>query len=103
VVPADSLTVTVYPPLDAVLAIVKVAVIVVAFTNAVLLTVTPLPLTCTAASDVKFVPVKVTGKLLPCVPLFGLMLLSVGVVIVAAFTVNDSPPVVPAASPTVTV
>ena len=59
-------------------AIVNVAVICVLLTTVVLLTVTPVPLTFALAPATKFVPISVTGTLVPAVPLDGLTELSVG-------------------------
>ena len=56
----------------------NVAVICVALTTVVLLTVIPAPLTAMVVPDTKFVPVSVTGMLCPCTPLFGLIEVSVG-------------------------
>ena len=57
---------------------VNVAVICVALTTVVLLTVIPVPLRPMVAPAMKFVPVRVTGTLCPWTPLFGLIELSVG-------------------------
>ena len=57
---------------------VNVAVICVALSTVVLLTVIPVPLTPMVAPVAKFVPVSVTGPLRPCTPLFGLIEVSVG-------------------------
>jgi hypothetical protein len=81
-------TVTVSPPVDALAATWNVAVICVALTTTALLTVTPLPLTFTVEPAPKFVPVSVTGTLVPCTPLLGLTEVSVGA---PAFTVNVTP------------
>jgi hypothetical protein len=93
-------TVTVSPPVLAFAAIVNVAVICVALTTTTLLTVTPLPLRFTVEPAPKFVPVNVTGTLVPCTPLFGPTEVSVGA---AAFTVNVTPPLFCPPDVTVTV
>ena len=73
---------------------VNVAVICVALTTVVPLTVIPAPLTATVAPATKFVPVSVTGSLCPCTPLFGLIEVSVGGS--SRFTVNVCALLVPA-------
>ena len=55
----------------------NVAVICVP-TTVVLFTVIPAPLTSMVAPVTRFVPVKVTGTLCPCTPLFGLIEVNVG-------------------------
>ena len=52
---------------------VNVAVICVALSTVVLLTVIPAPLTPMVAPAMKFVPVSVTATPCPCTPLFGLI------------------------------
>ena len=81
---------------------VNVAVICVALTTVVLLTVIPAPLRAMVAPATKFVPVSVTGTLCPCTPLFGLIEVSVGGVGGARFTVNGCAPLVPPEVVTVT-
>ena len=78
---------------------VNVAVICVAFTTVVLLTVIPAPLTPIVAPATKLVPVNVTAALCLCIPLFGLIEVSVGG---ARFTVNACAPLVPPEVVTVT-
>ena len=55
----------------AVAEMVNVAVICVALTTTTLLTVTPVEETATVAPETKFVPVRVTGTLVPRTPLEG--------------------------------
>ena len=57
---------------------VNVAVICVALTTVVLLTVIPAPLRAMVAPATKFVPVNVTGTLCPCTPLVGPIEVSAG-------------------------
>ena len=78
VVPPAVVTVTLREPVLAAAAMVKVALIRVAFTMATLLTLTPDPLTATVAPDEKLVPSSVTGTAAPCAPLAGVTLESVG-------------------------
>ena len=82
------------------LAIVNVAVICVLLTTVTPLTVTPTPLTFTLAPATKFVPVSVTGTLVPTVPLDGLTELSAGA---GGFTVKVTLLLVPPLVVTVTV
>jgi hypothetical protein len=77
-VPPDVFTVTLAEPEAAVAAMRKVAVIWLAFATLTLLTVTPGLLTFTVAPETKLEPVRVTFKLVPAVPLSGLMEVSVG-------------------------
>jgi hypothetical protein len=77
-VPPAVVTVTFLPPVVAPNAITKLAVIVVLFTTATFVGVTPVPLTPTVAPAVKFVPLNVTGTVVLCVPLDGLTEASVG-------------------------
>ena len=76
--PPDVVTVTLAVPTAALAAIVKVAVICAEFTTLTLLTVMPGLLTATMAPDTKLEPVRVTGTLLPCTPLEGVMELNPG-------------------------
>jgi len=77
-VPFAVVTVTLAGPVAAVAPIAKLAVIVVALTTVTLLTVTPVFEMLTVAPETKFVPVRVTGTVVPCAPLVGLMEASVG-------------------------
>ena len=77
-VPPLVVTVTLAAPSVAFPAMAKVAVICVALTTVTPLTVTPGLLTATVAPAMKFVPVKVTGTLLPTTPLDGLTEVNVG-------------------------
>ncbi len=76
--PPEVVTVTLAAPVAALPAIVKVAVIWVALATLTLLTDTPLLLIFTVAPEMKLVPVSVTGTVLPCTPLFGLIEVRVG-------------------------
>jgi len=76
--PPGVVMVTVRAETVAVPAIVKVAVAVVALTTVRPLTVTPVPETATAVAPVRFVPVSVTGTLVPRTPEIGEIELSVG-------------------------
>src|SRR6202030_2210411 len=98
-VPPEVVTVTFRAPVAALLAMANVAVICVALTTVVLLTVIPAPLRPIVDPATKFVPVSVTGTLCPCTPLFGLIEVSVGG---ARFTVNGCAPLVPPEVVTVT-
>jgi hypothetical protein len=71
----------------------------VALTTATLLTATPLLPTAIAAPATKFVPVSVTGTLVPWTPLAGLTEASVGA---GGFTVNTTALLVPPLVVTVT-
>jgi hypothetical protein len=77
-VPADVVTDTSRLPVAAPAAILRVAVIRVAFTTTTPDAVTPAPLTAKAAPLTKFVPVSATGIAVPCVPEEGVMEVSVG-------------------------
>src|SRR5664279_414123 len=73
VVPPGAVTETFRVVKLAVAAMVNVAVTVVSFTTARLLTVTPLPETFTAVAPVRPLPVKVTGTAKPRTPEVGLI------------------------------
>ena len=68
-------------------------------TTDTLLTVTPALATLTVAPAMKFVPVRVTGTLAPCVPLEGLMFDRVGA---GVLMVNDTGELLPLEVDTVT-
>ena len=86
--PPGVVTVTVFEPVEFDPGKWKVAVIVVEFTTVTPETFTP-PLTATEVpAVVKFVPVRVTETLVPCVPLLGLTWVRVGVP--GATTVNET-------------
>ncbi len=70
-----------------------------ALTTVTLLTDTPVLLIFTVAPETKFVPVRVTGTVVPSAPLFGLIEVRVGPVEV---TVNVTALLVPAVVVTVT-
>ena len=69
---------TVLAPVPAVAEIVKVAVIVVAFTLVKLLTVTPVPETVKPVAAPRLVPVMVTATAVPRAPVFGEIAVTVG-------------------------
>jgi hypothetical protein len=98
-VPALVATVTLLAPVAAVPEIVNVAVICVALVTVTALTVIPLFPGFTVAPATKFVPVRVTDTAVPCAPLFGLTVVSVGA---AGLTVNGTPLLVPPPVVTVT-
>jgi len=89
-VPAGVVTLTVLAERVAVFAIVKVVVTVVEVTVKAP-TVIPVPDTFTAVAPVRFVPVKVTGTMVPRVPDAGAMESSVGGPVVVA-PVNSTAP-----------
>jgi hypothetical protein len=91
VVPNGVVTETVPAPSAALLAIANVAVIVPELVTATLVTVIPALDTLTVAGPLRFVPVRVTPKVLPCLPVAGLIDVSVG----GPTTVNVTLPVVP--------
>src|SRR6202162_2790119 len=70
-VPAEVVTLTLWAPSVALLAMVKVAVMVVLFMTVTPLGVTPVPLTLIVAPEPKFVPVRVTPMIAPCTLLEG--------------------------------
>src|SRR2546426_191838 len=76
---AKPVTVMFCGPVGALAAMANIAVICVLRTTVTLLTVIPVPLMLIVAPGPKFVPVSVTATVCPCVPLFGLTELSVGV------------------------
>ena len=82
VVPIGVVTFTVRVDKVAVLAITRLALIVVEPVTERPLTVTPVPDTVIAVALVKLVPVNVTGTVVPCVPDVGLMDVRVGWMIV---------------------
>jgi len=98
-VPPVVVTVTLVGPGVALPAMVKVAVICVALSTLTLLTDTPLLLVFTVAPEMKFVPVRVTGTVVPCAPLLGLTEVRVGPV---EMMVNVTALLVPAEVVTVT-
>src|ERR1700693_1922128 len=71
-VPAEVVTLTLWAPSVALLAMVKVAVMVVLFMTVTPLGVTPVPLTLIVAPETKVVPVSVTPMIAPCTLLEGL-------------------------------
>ena len=74
-------------------AMVKLAVMVKAFTTVTCATVTPVPLTATVAPETKFVPVNVTAAAVPCFPLAGDIDTSDGVAaLTVKFTIPEVPP-----------
>lgn len=75
--PMGVVTLTLRDETEALDASVKVAVTLVLLVAETLLTVTPLPDTTTAVAEDRFVPVSVTGKLVPRSPDVGLMDVSV--------------------------
>lgn len=77
-VPPAVVTVTARSPSAAFAETVKVAVSVVEFVRATLLTVTPVPATATVLAAVNCVPVSVTATMVPSAPDGGLMAVSVG-------------------------
>jgi hypothetical protein len=77
VVPAGVVTVTLRAESVAVGAMVRVAVTVVAATAVTALTVMPVPVTFTAVSPVRRVPVIVTATTVPCAPVAGEIAVSV--------------------------
>src|SRR5713101_2536614 len=91
-VPPLVVTETYCVPVAALAATAKVAVMVVLFTSAVLLMVTPAPLKLIEAPLTKLVPVSVTVTLTPCRLLEGEMEVSVGA---GASTVKVTEPEVP--------
>jgi hypothetical protein len=78
VVPPAVVMVTFAGPVAASAAMANVAVIWVLLATTTLLMVTPGFPILTVAPEAKFVPVSVTGTVVPCTPLVGLILLSVG-------------------------
>jgi hypothetical protein len=92
-VPPGVVTLTVLALSVAPAVMVKFAVTVVEFTTVMPPAVTPVPDTVTADVPVRFVPVKVTGTLVPLMPVLGAIEVSVGVG--GAVTVNTTLPVVP--------
>jgi len=78
VTPPGVETLTARAPVAAKFAMVNVAVTVVTFTGTRLLTATPGPLTVMAKAPVRFVPVRVTGTLVPRRPVLGEIEVSVG-------------------------
>src|SRR3982750_4810810 len=76
--PPDVVTETLAVPTTAFAAIVNVAPICVEFTAFTLLTVMPGLLTATMAPETKLEPLRVTGTLLPCTPLEGVMAVNAG-------------------------
>src|ERR1700693_270018 len=77
-VPVEVLTLTLWAPSGALVAMANVAVMVVLFTTLTPLTVIPLPLRLIVAPETKFVPVRVTPMIAPCTLLEGLTEPSVG-------------------------
>jgi hypothetical protein len=98
-VPPVVVTVMLLVPVAAVDTIVKVAVICVELATVTPLTVIPLLPGFTVAPVTKLVPVSVTGTLVPCAPLFGLTVVSVGA---GGVTVNGTPLLIPLFVVTVT-
>ncbi len=76
---AAVVTVTFLAESPAFLAIVKVAVTVVSFTTVILLTVTLPPGTVIAVAPVRWLPLRVTGTLVPRTPVLGVIEVSTGV------------------------
>jgi hypothetical protein len=99
VVPPGVVTVTLAAPTAALAAMVNVAVICVALVTLTLLTVTPGLPTATVAPETKLEPVKVTGTLVPRVPLVGAMEAKVGA---GGLIVNAAGALVPLEALTVT-
>jgi hypothetical protein len=71
-------TATLFAPISALDAMVKTAVISVELTTMTSLTLTPMAPTKTVAGETKFVPVKITGTVVPVSPLLGLIDVKVG-------------------------
>ena len=78
-VPPGVVTVMVWAPVEALAAMVQVAVTVVAIGVPVIAQVMPVPdVTFTAVAPVRLVPVRVTAGAVPCVPELGAIKVSVG-------------------------
>jgi hypothetical protein len=101
-VPPEVVTVTLMEPVGALVAMVKVTLICVELMTLTLLTVTPGLLTFTVAPETKLEPVRVTFKLVPAVPLFGLIEVSVGADSVGGLIVKPTELLVPPGVITVT-
>src|SRR5689334_2349545 len=99
VVAPDTVTVMLEAPKVAPAPIAKLAVIWVALTTTTLLTVIPALFVFTVAPETKFVPVNVTGTVVPVVPLAGLTELRVAA---GGFSVNVTGVLVPPDVVTVT-
>src|SRR5438445_687232 len=91
---AKPVTVMFCGPVGALAAMANIAVICVLLTTVTLLTVIPVPLMLIVAPGPKFVPVSVTATVCPCVPLFGLTELSVGVSVGARGATPLHPPTI---------
>ena len=98
-VPPLVVTVIFAAPSAALAVMVNVAVIWIPLTTVTLPSVIPGLLTATVAPETKFEPARVTGTLLPCMPVAGLTEVSVGA---GGFTVNTAALLVPPLVATVT-
>src|SRR5207248_7796387 len=91
-VPPVVVTVMDFAPRVAVAVMAKVAVICVAVTTGVPVMLRPVLAGMFRVAPARVVPTMVTGTLVPCAPIFGVMLVSTGVV---GFTVKVSALLVP--------